>query len=160
MSDTILGIDVGLDGALAFYRGGVWTLIDMPTIGKKKRELDCATVCALLREHGPIAHAYIEHAAAMRIKGRPQGGSSMFSFGRTFGALQMALSALGIPQTVVTAQTWKKAAGIPSGADKEAGRRRALHLFPGEAANLARKKDHARSDAMLIAYFGAKASAT
>ena len=154
IKDTILGIDVGHDGALVFYRDGRWTVVDMPTIGngkkRQKRELNCAAIYALLREHGPIKHAYIEHAGAMPR----QGVASMFSFGRTFGALQMALAALDIPHTIVTSRAWKKAAGIPSGADKEAGRRRALQLFPGEVANLARAKDHGRADAMLLAHFG------
>jgi crossover junction endodeoxyribonuclease RuvC len=149
---TTVGIDVGLDGALAFHRNGVWTLVDMPTIGngKGKRQINCAAICALLHEQLPIDHAFIEHAAAMPR----QGVASMFSFGRTFGALEMALVAASIPHTIVTAQQWKKAAGIPTGADKEAGRRRALQLFPDQSANLARKKDHARSDAMLLAFFG------
>ena len=28
---AVLGIDVGLDGALAFYRNGCWMVCDMPT---------------------------------------------------------------------------------------------------------------------------------
>jgi crossover junction endodeoxyribonuclease RuvC len=126
----------------------------MPTVGdgkkRTRRDINHAAICTLLREQMPIAHAFIEHAAAMP----GQGVTSMFSFGRTFGALQMALVAVNIPHTIVTAQAWKKAAGIPTGADKEAGRRRALQLFPGEAAHLARKRDHARADAMLLACFG------
>ena len=153
---TVLGIDPGLDGAFAFYDGGRWSLLDMPTVadGRKRREINCAAVHALLRERAPIAHAYLEYASAMPR----QGVASMFSFGRTFGALQMALVANGIPHTIVTPQSWKKAAGILSGSDKEASRRRALQLFPGEAANLARKRDHGRADAMLLALYGAKMS--
>jgi len=49
--------------------------------------------------------------------------------------------------------------GVHTGADKEASRQRALQLFPDQAVNLARKKDHARADAMLLAYFGLKLSA-
>jgi hypothetical protein len=41
-------------------------------------------------------------------------------------------------------------------ADKEASRQRALQLFPDQAANLAREKDHARGDAMLLAVYGAR----
>jgi crossover junction endodeoxyribonuclease RuvC len=159
MSAAVLGIDVGLDGALAFYRDGCWSVVDMPTVGdgkkRQRREINYAAVCDLLRQHAPIAHAYIEHAAAMP----KQGVASMFGFGSPYGALKMALVAHGIPYTIVTPQTWKKAAGIASGSDKEADRRRALQLFPDQAANLARKKDHARSDAMLIAHYGAKAGA-
>ena len=57
----------------------------MPTVGDGKRlrrEINCAAICALLREQAPIKHPYIEHAAAMPR----QGVASMFSLGRTFGA--------------------------------------------------------------------------
>jgi hypothetical protein len=37
-------------------------------------------------------------------------------------------------------------------ADKEASRQRALQLFPDQAANLSRRKDHARAEAMLLAF--------
>jgi crossover junction endodeoxyribonuclease RuvC len=75
----------------------------MPTVGDGKRlrrEINCAAICALLREQAPIKHPYIEHAAAMPR----QGVASMSSFGRTFGALQMALVAANISDTVVTSQ--------------------------------------------------------
>jgi crossover junction endodeoxyribonuclease RuvC len=150
MTGTIVGIDVGLDGAFAFCRDGHWTLLDMPTVGDKRREINYAAVCASLRQQAPIAHAFIEHAGSMP----KQGVASMFGFGSTYGALKMALVARGIPYTIITPQTWKKAAGIPAGAGKEASRRRALQLFPDQAASLSRKKDHARAEAMLIAYFG------
>ena len=100
---AVLGIDVGLDGALAFHRDGCWMVRDMPTVddGKRhRRDINSAAICALLREQAPTKHAYIEHAAAMPR----QGVASMFNFGRTFGALQMALVAANIPHTVVTSQ--------------------------------------------------------
>jgi crossover junction endodeoxyribonuclease RuvC len=154
---AVLGIDVGLDGALAFRRDpSDWVIIDMPTVGdgnkRKRREINYAAVCALLREQAPIAHAFIEHAGAMS----KQGVASMFGFGSTYGALKMALVAHGIPYTIVTPQTWKKAAGVPAGAGKEASRRRALQLFPDQAPLLLRKRDHNRAEAMLIV-FGARA---
>jgi hypothetical protein len=80
----------------------------------------------------------------------------MFRFGATYGATKMALAACNIPFTVITPARWKSAVGIPTGAEKEASRLRALQLLPEQAAALARKKDHARSDAILIAYFGMK----
>lgn len=151
----ILGVDVGLSGALALYRDGRWLLLDMPIAGDAKRhEINGPELCRWLREQAP-AHAYVEYAAA-----RPgQGVSSMFKFGVSYGATKMALAACGIPYTIVTPAKWKPAVGVPTGADKEASRLRALQLFPDQAASLARKKDHARADAMLIAHYGMKASA-
>jgi crossover junction endodeoxyribonuclease RuvC len=150
----ILGIDPGLSGALALYNGQ-WTLLDMPVVGDAKRhEINGPLLCAWLREHAPD-HAFIEYASA-----RPgQGITSMFRFGVAYGATKMALAACGVAFTVVTPVKWKPAVGISTGADKEASRQRALQLFPDQAANLARKKDHARADAMLIAHFGMKVGA-
>jgi crossover junction endodeoxyribonuclease RuvC len=150
----ILGIDPGLTGALALCRDGGWTLLDMPIAGDAKhRDINGPELCRWLREHAPD-HAFIEFAAA-----RPgQGVSSMFRFGCCYGALKMALSACGVPYTVITPAKWKPAVGIHTGADKEASRLRALQLFPDQAANLARKKNHARSDAMLLAFYGLRHS--
>jgi crossover junction endodeoxyribonuclease RuvC len=152
---AILGIDVGLSGALALYRDGAWTLLDMPIVGDSKHhEINGAEICCWLREHWPD-HAYVEFAAA-----RPgQGVSSMFRFGACYGATKMALTACGVPYTVITPAKWKPAVGILAGSDKEASRLRALQLFPDQAANLARKRDHARADAMLLAFYGMKGAA-
>jgi crossover junction endodeoxyribonuclease RuvC len=147
----ILGIDPGLSGALALCSGDEWILLDVPVVGDAKRhEINGPLLCDWLREHKPD-HAFIEYAAA-----RPgQGVTGMFRFGVAYGATKMALAACGVRYTVVTPVKWKPAVGIQKGADKEASRLRALQLFPEQAANLARKKDHARADAMLLAYFGA-----
>jgi crossover junction endodeoxyribonuclease RuvC len=148
-----LGIDPGISGALALCRDGEWFLFDMPIAGDAKHhEINGSELCRWLRQHHPD-HAFIEYAAA-----RPgQGVTSMFRFGMAFGMAKMALAACGVPYTVVASQKWKAAVGVPTGADKEASRQRALQLFPDQAANLARKRDHARADAMLLAYFGMKA---
>lgn len=120
----IVGIDPGLSGALALWRDGQWILLDMPIVGAKGRnEINGPAVCDWLREHRPD-HAFLEFAAA-----RPgQGVTSMFRFGVSYGALRMALAACGVPFTVVTPQKWKAAVGVPTGADKEASRQRALQL--------------------------------
>jgi crossover junction endodeoxyribonuclease RuvC len=149
----ILGIDTGLSGALALHGDGRWTLRDMPIAGDAKHhEINGPELCGWLREHKPD-HAFIEYASA-----RPgQGVSSTFKFGVAYGATKMALAACGVPYTIITPAKWKPAVGIQTGADKEASRLRALQLFPNQAANLVRKKDHARADAMLLAYFGMSA---
>jgi crossover junction endodeoxyribonuclease RuvC len=152
----ILGIDPGLSGALALCRDGQWALLDMPIAGDAKHhEINGPELCRWLREHSPD-HAFIEFAAA-----RPgQGVTSMFRFGCCYGATKMALAACNVPYTIAVPMKWKPAVGIQTGADKEASRLRALQLFPDQAAVLTRKKDHARADAMLLAYFGMKVSAS
>jgi crossover junction endodeoxyribonuclease RuvC len=138
----ILGVDPGLSGSCALCCDGG---------DAKHHELNGPELCRWLRDHQPD-HAFIEDASA-----RPgQGVTSMFRFGVAYGATKMALAACGVPYTVVTPAKWKPAVGIQKGADKEASRQRALQLFPEQVTNLARKKDHARADAMLLAYFGMK----
>ena len=80
-----------------------------------------------------------------------QGASS--GYGRAVGAIEAVLSCCEIPMTIVEPTAWKKFHQL-RGSDKEARRQRALQLFPEQATKLARKKDHARADAMLLAYFG------
>jgi crossover junction endodeoxyribonuclease RuvC len=148
----VLGIDPGFGRALALYRGpGDWVVIDVPTMGTgKQRELDGATLAAWLREHRPVK-AFIEYAAA-----RPgQGMSSMFHYGRMSWGLKAALAAFGVPCIEVTAATWKRAAGIAPGSDKECLRQMALRRWPDQAKYLGRKRDHGRAEAMLIAAYGA-----
>jgi crossover junction endodeoxyribonuclease RuvC len=148
----ILGIDVGLSGALALYRGKQWILLDMPIAGDAKRhEINAPELCRWLRDYAPD-HAFVEYAAA-----RPgQGVTGMFRFGTAYGTTKTALAACSVPYTIITPAKWKPAVGVATGTDKEASRQRALQLFPDRAANLARKKDHARADAMLFAYYGVK----
>jgi hypothetical protein len=79
----------------------------------------------------------------------------MFHYGATYSATKMALAACGIPFTIITPVKWKSIVGITAGvADKEQSRARALQLFPSQAANLIRRKDHARAEAMLLAWCG------
>jgi hypothetical protein len=148
----VLGIDPSFGGALALYRGpGDWVVIDAPTMGTgKQRELDGATFAAWLREHRPVK-AFIEHAAA-RLG---QGVSSMFRYGGMSWGLKAALAAFAVPCVEVTAATWKRAAGIAPGSDKERSRQMALQRWPDQAKYLGRKRDHGRAEAMLIAAYGA-----
>jgi len=64
------------------------------------------------------------------------------------------IACCAIPLTIVEPSIWKKFHTLRGG-DKEAGRQRALQLFPSAHALLARKKDHGRAEAALIALAGA-----
>jgi crossover junction endodeoxyribonuclease RuvC len=52
--------------------------------------------------------------------------------------------------TIIEPSSWKKFHGL-RGKDKEGSRQRALMLFPSAHALLARKLDHGRAEAALIA---------
>jgi len=79
-----------------------------------------------------------------------QGTRSMFTVGVGFGLWLGVLAALQMPYTRIRPQVWKKALGL--GKDKEAARLRAMQLYPG--ADLRRKQDHGRAEALLLAWYG------
>src|SRR5262249_60843507 len=95
-------------------------------------------------------HAFIERAQAMP----KQGASSGFKYGRATGAIEAVLVCCEIPMTIVEPTAWKKHHGLRGG-DKEGGRQRALQLFPAAHGWLARKMDHGRAEAALLALYGA-----
>jgi crossover junction endodeoxyribonuclease RuvC len=111
-------------------------------------------VRAWLVTHQP-QHALIERAQAMP----KQGASSGFKYGRATGALEAVVACCGIAMTVIEPTAWKKFHRLHGG-DKEGARQRALQLFPAAHAMLARKKDHGRAEAALIAATFSKAPAT
>lgn len=146
----VLGVDPGLSGGLAVCDGyRLLDVIDVPTVGEKaKRRVDSIGVIRFLQKHGP-QHAVIERAQAMP----DQGASSGFVYGRAVGALEACVEGMMIPHTIIEASAWKKAHGL-IGRDKEGSRQRALALFPSAHALLARKLDHNRAEAALMAHFG------
>jgi crossover junction endodeoxyribonuclease RuvC len=148
----ILGIDPGIRGGLAIVviNDGAAPqfidAIDVPVAGVGAKErVDVLAIRTWIQTHHPD-HAVIERAQAMP----KQGSSSGFKYGRAVGAIEATLACCEIPMTVIEPTAWKKFHGL-RGSDKEAGRQRALQLFPSAHALLARKKDHGRGEAALIA---------
>jgi hypothetical protein len=81
-----------------------------------------------------------------------QGASSGFKYGRAVGAIEVVITCCAIPLTIAEPSMCKKFHALRGG-DKEAGRQRALQLFPNAHGLLARKKDHGRAEAALIALY-------
>lgn len=79
-----------------------------------------------------------------------QGTRSMLTIGLDFAVMLGILAALALPSTRVRPAIWKRTLGV--GKDKEQARLRAMQLFPG--ADLRRKKDHGRAEALLLAWYG------
>lgn len=142
---TILGIDPGASGGIAWITDGkpcvekmpetlqdLWGLITdiANTVRESTRHLDCI--------------AYLEQVHSMP----GQGVASSFKFGQGYGALEMALTAAGIPFERVTPQKWQKALGCLTKGDKNVSKRKAQELFPSL------KITHATADALLIAEYG------
>jgi crossover junction endodeoxyribonuclease RuvC len=163
MSNTtmrrIIGIDPGLTGGLAVIETAdntapqIIDAIDIPTVGSKSKaaeRVDVAGVRAFIERHNP-ALAIVERAQSMPR----QGISSTFKYARAAGILETAVILSQIPIEYVSPVVWKRHFKLPGG-DKETARQRALELFPAGHALLARRKDHGRGEAMLIALYGAK----
>jgi crossover junction endodeoxyribonuclease RuvC len=151
----VVGCDPGVNGGLAIvqFNDGVAPqlagAIDIPVVDLKARErVDTQAIRAWLELHRPV-HAVIERAQAMP----KQGASSGFKYGRAVGAIEATIALCGIPMTIIEPTTWKKFHGLRGG-EKEASRQRALQLFPTAHALLARRKDHGRAEAALIALVG------
>ena len=144
-----IGIDPGISGAIAKLNDNdsFISVEDMPVMAGtgKRKQVNAAELARLLRLDGGTA--YLEQASAMP----KQGVSSMFSFGCSYGIIQGVLAALSIPVVIVSPRSWKKRAGI-IGKEKDFARTLAQRLFP--RAELGRKKDIGRADALLIARFG------
>jgi hypothetical protein len=143
-----LGIDPGLNGAMALYSPADAVADRIPTfkIGTKQ-QLDISATRNLLASNSEfIAHCYMEAPHAMP----KQGVTSSFNFGKVCGQLEGILACLDIPYTLIAPATWKRAMGLT--ADKDATRQIASRLLPHLSHLWPLKKDHDKAEAMLLAY--------
>jgi crossover junction endodeoxyribonuclease RuvC len=149
-SSPILGVDPGITGAIAaLYPDGTILADDIPTVGGS---VDVDTLVRRVRELAPRL-AIIEKAQAMPR----QGVVSVFKYGTAFGALCAVTAICEIPTHLVSPRKWKTHFGLD--ADKEKSRALAIRLWPG-CGYFSRVKDHGRSEAALIARYGAETIAT
>jgi hypothetical protein len=137
----VLGVDPGIHGGLAIVEISDGTApqlvdaIDIPTVGTAAKErVDAIALASWITTHRP------QHALIERANGRRAGGSARLlrdssDCGRAYGVEEIS-----------------SAAG-----DKESSRQRALRLFPNAHTLLARKKNHGRAEAALIALTGISA---
>ena len=111
-AQVVIGIDPGKSGAIAIYRpkDHVLTVWDAPLLAnpKGKTETDLHGLLYILRVlDGPVM-AVLEQASP-----RPGEGSvGAFSFGRGYGAIQMALAIHGHQVRMVTPSVWKRHFGL------------------------------------------------
>lgn len=142
---TIIGIDVGANGAIAWISDGKACVEKMPDTLQDLWDL-VVSISLNAGTGGTGIMAYIE-----QVHSSPQMGvKSAFTFGNGFGHLEMALTAAGIPFERVRPQVWQKELSCLTGGDKNVSKRRAQELFPHL------KVTHATADALLIAHHGTK----
>jgi crossover junction endodeoxyribonuclease RuvC len=149
---TVLGIDLGLHGALArlTLAGELLGVFDAPTLrdGAKGRETINAPIMAQIIADCHSAQAFIEHVGP-----RPhEGPLGAFSFGRALGVTVGICAAYAIPASFITAPAWKRLVGIAPGAAgaKDAARSEAIRRWPDKVALFARVRDDGRAEACLI----------
>lgn len=152
----IIGIDPGLSGGIAIYNteNGSLVIEDMPVFtlkrsGKDKREINMTELARI------IDAAQADIAVVEQVSSMPgQGVSSVFAFGKAYGAALMAAAANYLKIIDAPPAAWKRAMGLSSA--KDASRALATNLFPRHSSLFARVKDDGRAEAALLAVYGAR----
>ena len=153
----IIGIDPGITGSICFFEDGkIIDVVEMPNMaeGKKnKRQVNGAQIYHEISKRiknleKKDIKVVIEQVAAMP----GQGVTSMFNFGQSFGVLKGICAAMQIPMYFVRPAKWKKYFNLIN-SEKDASRTKAIEIFPHISAQLSRKKDANKADAILIASF-------
>ncbi len=143
---AILGIDPGLSGALAWVEDGrVIDVVDLPILneGPRRKSIDPVELSDLLKRH------HVSRAVIEAVHARPTDSKvAAFTFGRNLGALEAVVMAHGVPLARVAPIAWRRWAGLPPAAPKEASIAAALRLAPSARPYLTR---HDRADAVLMA---------
>lgn len=184
MDQIVIGIDGGLDGAIAIIdqRFKLLSWMDMPIIssvtkrtprkgpdaGKTKistkRNFDLRSIFNSLRSTRDIIEKHFPNAQLMALFEKAhsmpqQGVASTFKTGQGFGAMEMALVALEIPYQIIDASAWSKEMhkGVTGGSPKAKSLSLASRLFPALPLTSSRGTKltmDGRADAALIAYYG------
>jgi len=157
----LVGIDPGVTGAVAAVTpsGSLQWVIDMPVrdAGKRNRtsnEIDASGLATYLRLIvRDIDEVWIEDVHPMPRIGASNAGHGTlgaFSLGDSRGAIRGVCECLGLAIRRVPSRTWKKAFGLD--ADKDKALAVVRKFYPGSTL-FARKKDHGRAEAVLIARY-------
>jgi len=138
----VIGVDPGVNGGIAFLHDGKVAAYKMPAT-----ERDIYDLLATGEESAPIV--FLESVHSMP----DQGVSSSFKFGRGYGFLRGAITALKYPLHDVSPQKWQRALGCLTGGDKNISKQMAQQLFPQL------KITHSIADAILLTEYGRRALA-
>lgn len=138
-----IGVDVGKKGAMAILNGN-----DIEIVPFDKKEY----IEALKRyKESDYVFGIIEQVNSMP----KQGVASTFNFGTSFGWLQGAFDAFGIPYELVRPQKWKKVFSVTS--DKNTSIEVAQRLFPNvslKRTERCKKDDDNIAEALLMCEYG------
>lgn len=159
---TTIGVDVGLNGAMAFYDHdrGIMEIEDMPTyrvtVNKTKRQR--VDDLALLRYFEMASLKGADRVVIELIGSRPN-NQGMFVMGVCYGLVRMACISARLPIDEVPPQTWKKILRVPGGpqADDEMIMKRADDMLPAYSALWRGPKGGRlldRAEAAMLSYYG------
>jgi len=148
----VLGIDPGLQGALAVWDGNLLVVFDVPIVKARSRghDINIPGLIEIINHLNdpPFLSAYIE-----RNSSRPaEGVSSARKGGLVEGILLGAVAMRCVNVVRPTPSKWKSAMGLTK--DKDYSRTLATETFPRYWKLFSRKKDHGRAEAALLAYYG------
>lgn len=137
----LLGIDPGINGALALYdkSEGRVTVHDMPDTTD--------TLLDLVRSFPPVQVCMIEKPFYPKIIGMKNAAKIAEAYGR----IKAVLFVCGIPIREVAPADWKAALRLSS--NKAASRELAGAFFPDDADQWKRVKDDGRAEAALLAWY-------
>jgi len=153
----IIGIDPGISGAICFMENGkLIDVIEMPSMAEGKKNKKQVNGSQIFNEISLRIKDFkkedikiiIEQVSAMP----GQGVTSMFNFGQSFGILKGICSAMHLSMYFVRPAKWKKYFNLIK-SEKDASRTKAIEIFPYFSANLSKKKDGNKADAILIASY-------
>ena len=155
----VLGIDPGISGGWAIIDGNEVACGDLPTYDKT---INAYELSDIIKAHN-IGMAAVERVHLMPGQGISSGGKFMKAYGMCLGVIAAQM----IPVKHPTPMKWKRDLALtpaPSHLSKpqqttwkkEQARHVASDLYPRFAHMWARKKDHNRAEAVLIATWGIK----
>jgi crossover junction endodeoxyribonuclease RuvC len=152
----VCGIDPGVSGAVAVIDTNIG-LADVVDLPQGPYGLDPVAFAEQLDAWG-VRSVTLEDNRAMGSNG----SLANFSMGRAVGLIIASVLLTSRPLHRVKPQEWQRSVGVTSikaAERKEAHRQRARELFPECEAQLKRKADHNRADALLIAEYARRGPA-
>ncbi|ABW29234.1 RuvC family protein [Acaryochloris marina] len=148
LHQSLIAIDPGLKGGIAFQNHQATIAKPLPTSGK---DLDLVTLATWVEAAQPQL-AIVEKVGAMP----KQGVASTFKFGSGYGGLLGICAALQIPVELVTPQRWKRVVLAGTTKDKDAAIAYCRRAFPDiELIQPGCRKPHdGVADALCLLKFG------
>lgn len=165
----IIGIDIGMEGAIAMLdQNRRAAVADLPIVEDDtgERSISGRGLLDIIHEYADVKEPTLIVAEALRPRPGGNGnrhGNTMASQGsimQSKGIVRAAASIAGIRVHWVEPQAWKRHYGLINRESsspnevKERSRLMAIKLLPNMAPALARKKDHNRAEALLLARWG------